>query len=166
LNVQKSTIIVPPNFGDSVRAARSKAGLTFAQYLKCANQVYRKKDKRAQLDFPLVPDSGLKQEWRTLARTLLAPNESKVRGVGFVWDDLPSDVFFELDRDENEIALNRHFRDRLLGGRRASATDVPLIKVLLFLLLEEDLDQRRVTTARKTRLESINKLLATITDAE
>ena len=60
------------------------------------------------------------------------------------------------------ILLNNKYRKILLGGARASSTDCPLVKTLLFLLTERDLDVERLNSVRKRRLDRLSALLAEV----
>ena len=54
----------------------------------------------------------------------------------------------------------------MLGGKRGSTTDAPILKVLLFLLLTEEFDRDRLSAGRKERLDAINRLLAEAVEHE
>jgi hypothetical protein len=64
LNVQKSTIVTPEHFPEACKAAKSDSGILFRDYLRHANQLYRKKDKRAARETPLVPNQGISKALR------------------------------------------------------------------------------------------------------
>lgn len=161
LNVQKSLVIVPPSFVDSVQQSTSPHGTQFSRFRTQAERVYRKKDVRAQLDYPLVPDGGVPAAITRRACELLAEG-GKTRSIQIVWADLiDAGALFEIDRENMQLRLDKRMRKKLLGDRRASATDLPVVKLLLFLLLEEDFDKARSSASRKKRLESISELLAT-----
>lgn len=161
LNVQKSLVIVPPPFADSVQQSISPNGIQFSRFRHQAERVYRKKDVRAQLDYPFIPEGGVPAAISKRASELLAGG-GKTRPVQIVWADLSdSGALFETDRENMQLRLDKRMRKRLLGERRASANDLPVVKLLLFLLLEEDFDKARSSAQRRTRLESISELIAT-----
>lgn len=166
LNVQKSLVVVPPPFVDSVQQSVSPDGVQFSRFRKQAEGVYRKKDVRAQLDYPFIPDGGVPAVITRRAKEILADG-GKTRSVQISWSDLSeSGALFEIDRDSMTLRLEKRMRKKLLGGRRASATDLPVIKVLLFLLLQEDFDTARSSAPRRKKLESISELLATALRSE
>ncbi len=70
-----------------------------------------------------------------------------------------NESFFSVDRDKNQIILNSIYRQSLLGNNRASKTDAPVIKLLLFLLLEEKFAGERISASLKKKLDEYNALL-------
>ncbi|MCI0652454.1 MAG: ATP-binding protein [Planctomycetes bacterium] len=159
LNVQKSAVLVPTGFEKAVTIAEADDGETFERYRQRAQQVYRRKDIRAERDHPLVPVDGIARQLSEKAKALLAGEGSAVRPAAFEWTDFSNVDVFAIDRDARAILLNRLYRKALLGGARASRIDLPFLKLLLFFLLEEDLDTDRLSAPRKERLEHINALL-------
>jgi hypothetical protein len=159
LDVQKSSISAPPSFEPSLKAAKDKAGTLFTEYLKVADGVYRRQERKDPTNFPLVPGTGISAPLHKTLRSVLAPTDGRVRPVSFEWSEIEGGEFFQIDREQRVIRLNRHYRKRLLGERRASATDVPLLKVLLFLLLHGEIDRGRVAKARREWLEQCNEAL-------
>ncbi|WP_426270494.1 ATP-binding protein [Dyella kyungheensis] len=159
LNVQKSLVIVPPTFVDAVQKSKSEDGVLFSKYRALAERTYRKKDDRAQSDYPLTPSGTIANDLVRFASEVLAEG-GKSRQVGIVWEELEDPAsLFEVDREGMRLLLNKRFRKRLLGERRASSTDLPVLKLLLFFILEEDFDKSRQSASRRKRLESITKLL-------
>src|SRR5262249_16857632 len=53
------------------------------------------------------------------------------------WKDLASTDFFEVDRQNRTLWLNVKYRQGLLHGRRGSLNDLPVIKSLMYLLVED-----------------------------
>jgi hypothetical protein len=53
------------------------------------------------------------------------------------WTSLATDEFFRVDRAQRTLWLNRRYRARLLGGRKGSLNDAPVLKAALFLLAED-----------------------------
>ena len=160
LNVQKSAVIAPPGFDLAVALARSDDGATFDAYRRAAQHVYRRQDSRASKSLPLIPRKGLPKALCKSAEALLAPARRRARHVGFEWKELPKGELFQLDRDRRTIYLNRAYRKHLLAGRSQSNVDVPLFKMMLFLLTANDFDSNRVSSQQKYRLELANELLA------
>ena len=158
LNVQKSAIIVPTAFTDAMKAATASDRSTFSEYRSTAMSVYRK-DDRYDASMPLVPNSGIPKRLAATVRDLIKGDKGRVRKVDIEWGQVKSGDIFELDRNDKRIVLNEAYRDDLLGGWRKSKTDIPVFKLLLFLLTEADLDNSRVTAKQKERLDLINAIL-------
>ena len=159
LNVQKSAVIVPPGFDVAVALARAADGDLFEAYRRAAQQLYRHKDSRAKKTRPLIPVAGLPKSLARMAKAALLPAGDRAREVGFEWKKLASDDLFQLDRKRRIIFLNSDYRQRLLAGRHASRTDLPLLKTMLFLLIAEHFDADRISGRQKHRLELANELL-------
>jgi len=165
LDVQKASIKAPPIFVTALRTAVDSQKSLFHAYLKEAQAAYRKQERQNPDNFPMVPADGLAAQLRQGLKDVLAPDEKRVREVGFEWADLESGEFFELDRDNFVIRLNRHFRSRLLDGRKASPNDLPLIKVLMFLLVHDVMDSGRLSAQQKEWLDDCNKALGQVMKA-
>jgi len=159
LDMKKSSIDPPASFRNALSKAVDKQKRPFTQYLNAAQKAYRKEAARNPDNHPLVPGAGIPAQLRETARNILAPDTRKVREVEFEWADLQRGLFFEIDREHSIIRLSRSFRNVLLGGRRAGGADAPLIKVLLFLLLAEDLDSARVSKRQQERLDQFDSVL-------
>jgi hypothetical protein len=159
LNVQKSAVIVPPTFLPAVTEARSRDGMTFEDYRRAAQAVYRGQDARATREQPLMPGHGLPAQLRMLAIRMLGGMRGG-REVEFRWAELDDGHrVFQLDRDGHRILLNRQLRDDPDMGSRGGVMEGPLLKMCLFLLLQEDLDRDRLSESRRRRLEAIDALL-------
>jgi hypothetical protein len=79
--------------------------------------------------------------------------------MDFVWQNLEPDRFFEVDRENIRILLNKRFRHIILQGSSGSRADAPLLKLLLYFLLRDELDTYRVSQQRKDWLDSVNDSL-------
>ena len=159
LDVQKSSIKTPPVFVTALRTAADGKKTKFSEYLKLAQATYRKQERKNPDNFPLVPFEGLPAYLRDNLWETLAPGEKRIRRVAFKWANIEGGDFFEIDRDNSVVTLNRTYRTRILGSRRPSAGDAPLLKVLLFLLLREDLDSDRVSRKQLEWLDTCNRAL-------
>jgi len=152
LNVQKSGIELPESF-------RTALGSTpLPRYVSRAAQVYRKKRKVEAEPVP-VPGKGFGAAVRRKATSYLAGRKAPTSEVTVLWDRLPPDRFFTIDRDERKVRLNTAFRSDVLHGTPSSLNDVPVVKTLLFLLLRDDLLRMRESRQFTERLEEINELL-------
>lgn len=160
LNVQKSAVIVPPGFIIAVAEAVAEDGQTFDSFRHTAQLIYRNQALQADKKLPLIPFKGLPVHLRQTVKKILSPDEEKVREVSFEWTWLDSDALFEIDREQKTIRFNRRYRKQILKGSNPDATNLPLLKLLIFFLVENDLDKDRVTAARRRRLDQINALLA------
>jgi hypothetical protein len=158
LNIQKSGVHVPEEFEAAVGRSKS-GGRSFAQYLASAQTAYREKQASGSTAAEeLVPGVGLPSRLRKQLKGQLDDDVS-VEEVRLGWSDLPDDVFFSWDRDSLELRLNEKFRRAVLNGTRASAADAPLVKLLLFRSLREDLHRERLSSARQRDLTDLQAVL-------
>ena len=160
LDVKKASIKVPAGFAKALPEALAKDGTRFRAFTSTANKLYRRNEAANPKNQSMVPQAGFNSDLRNRLREILAPNEKRVRGVGIEWATLDSAGFFELDRENRTIRLNKIYRLRVLGSRRASAADAPLVKALIFLLLSSDLDSGRVSAGQKEWLSQCSLALA------
>lgn len=154
LNVQKSALDVPDAFRLALNATRSPMAL----YVKRADDIYRKKIDIDQNFIP-VPGRGFGVAVRRRASTYLAGQKSPKIEINILWSKLPQDRFFQINRTAANVVLNSLYRQDILRGASASLNDAPIIKILLFLLLRDDLLRERESKRYTARLEEINELL-------
>ena len=159
LDVKKSRLDVPPEFISALDATRS--GRTqLSDWIQEAVETYRSADEGVPRDAPLLPGAGLPAALRRYARRAadLSPI-SPAHEVPIAWQDMDDGQFFDLDRDDRRIVLNRRYRPAILQGATASAADAPLVKTLIFLLLRDELAHQRSSVARRRFLDEANALL-------
>lgn len=159
LNVQKSAVVVPPGFGDAVRQAVNANGETFDGFRRTAESVYRNCDNNSERYKPKIPGKGIPI---ALRRKLLELNEldaNESREVDFNWVEMPEDEFFRIDRLNGKILMNDRYRDDVTIVYSLSRNDVPLVKLLLYFLLERDLQQTKTSGKRMREIGLINRML-------
>src|SRR5262249_38420053 len=158
LNVQKSIIIVPPVFQEAMMSAAAGDGETFEAYRRAAQLVYRKQDGGGQRLKPLVPRHGLPKRLHQTAAGILAPNGKELRPVDFEWTQLPASELFAIGKDS--ILLNSKYRKKIVAGVSGNGADAALFKLMLFLLLRNDLDRDRSSIVRRRHIDQLNRLLS------
>lgn len=159
LNVHKSAVIVPTGFDEAVLRGQAADGDTFDAYRRAAQQLYRHKDSRAEKGLPLTPGKGLSKHLTQMAKARLFPPGIRTREIAFEWKKLATTELFKLDRKRRVICLNSDYRHGLLSAHCSGKTDLPVIKLLLFLLTAEHFDNERISNRQKERLEITNYLL-------
>ena len=165
LNVQKSGVSVPAQFLDAISLARS-GDVTFNQYIHDAIDAYGSK-KIAVPDAPLVPTVGIPVPLRAqVRRTLAGSARGRVRRTPIAWRRLPGNQFFALDRDDEKIYLNSRYRAAVERGSRRSSNAAPLVKMLLFLLVGEELDRRRISEQSRKWLDKCQSVLVAAAKAQ
>jgi hypothetical protein len=84
---------------------------------------------------------------------------AKHRDLKIKWKDLEKEAFFEIDRDSGHLYLNRSYRRQLLHGLPGSSADIPVVKCLLFLVLEDAVSSERMGSKIRERIEQVNRIL-------
>lgn len=160
LNLQKSSVSVPAGFFEALVVSRSD-GTSFAQYLRDAIETYRRRSGRpAGPEAPLVPGAGItKSLARRLRRMAVVNSGDPARSVTLAWKTLPESEFFRLDRDNDTLHLNTRYRSAVMLGKRGGPADAPLVKTLLFLLLETELSRERSSATSRDWLTKCQTML-------
>lgn len=158
LNVQKSSVIVPPGFVEAVAAARDRDGVSFEDYRKTAQRLYRFREAKALRRRTPIPGAGLPDA----VVSQFAPkaeSSNATQRIDLRWETLDRQEVFRVDQDNGCLLLNQQYRDRILAGLPPSRDDVPLFKALLFCLLGSDFQTGKPSGRRRRELARINRIL-------
>ena len=159
LDVKKVEIHLPPDLMTAIQKARTSSGIDFKRYLSLANEAYRKRSA-THSELPLIPSLGLPSGLTDfLHRELRLKSTAKHRDLKINWKTLGESEFFDIDRDAGQLYINTLYRKRLLHGLPGSAADLPVVKCLLFLVLEDALTSDRMGSKIRERLEQVNRIL-------
>lgn len=159
LNVQKSTTIVPASFSTDIQKATSGDKDTFSRYKGKANTVYRKKDIRAYKYLPGIPADGVPNGLSTLARQLMCDEKGKTKPIDILWKHFETADVFWIDLEESTIYLNKSYRHMMLRGAKATKSDIPMIKTLIYFQTRKYFDKARLSAVAKSELYVLNELL-------
>lgn len=159
LNVQKSSVIVPPGFDEAVRVAECSKKTTFDNYRHIAEQVYRSTDERAEKLKPVLPGKGVPKCLYSNMLHARGLEEEDTRFVDFDWAMMNEGTMFKLKRDSGQILLNEYYRHDMLAGLKPEKNDLPLLKLMIYHLLEQDLKKVRTGPAREKELARMNQVL-------
>lgn len=153
----KTAVDAPASFTVYLAKARAKDGTIFKQYTETAEDVYRAKGKK-KLPPILKPGSGVPAP---VCKVILQAEIPLRRGNGITlrWDKMRGNRFFEVDRDNKALILNKKYRDALLDGDAAGAADIPVIRTLLYFLLNDTFRLVNETQLEKKKLDVINEAL-------
>ncbi|WP_244467497.1 ATP-binding protein [Nocardia vulneris] len=167
LSVKKEGVEASPEFVSAVEDARDSDGRLFAEFVLDAQTVYREARKRSGTHRrPVIPPGvGFAPAVREAIEEELPliPGEQPIT---IQWRKLAGDVFFEVDRDRRMIALNRRYRTAILGGRRGTLNDAPMLKSLLFFLLHEVFEKEFSGSRVKDNLQLWQSVLVAAARAE
>lgn len=159
LDVKKVEIQLPTDLAAAIQKARTSSGADFRKYLALADETYRTR-RLTEAELPLIPSDGLPAALTAfLHKELRIKATTKHRDLKFQWKDLEKDAFFEIDRETSHLYINRQYRKRLLHGHPASSADIPVLKCLLYLLLEDALSSERTGSKMRERIEQMNRIL-------
>jgi hypothetical protein len=165
----KSGVSVPSSFPDALRAAKSEKGkTTWAQYVETSRAEYRRKAAAPSVKAVTAPGKGVPYAVKKEIRNQFPIKP--IREVVIAWKDLPEAEFFLIDNKQNKLeislTLNNRFRDQILAGRPKTVSDAPLLRTLLYLLLQEQFDRKKVSAKDLHYLEALNRILRTAAKEE
>ncbi|MEV6807044.1 ATP-binding protein [Streptomyces sp. NPDC051132] len=153
LTVKKEGVQASPEFTTALDDAEDEQGRTFAGYLADAERVYREARKRAGVTrrAAVPPGRGIDPQVRqVIEEELPLLDEDPLQ---FRWQKLPNDRFFEIDQEARVLLLNQHYRAALLGGRNGTLNDAPMVKVLMYLLMQDAYQRERLGSRLKDNIE-------------
>jgi hypothetical protein len=160
LDVKKVEIQLPPDLVKAIQRATTNSGTDFKKYLSLAEETYRTKPVTED-ELPLIPVDGLPADLRDfLLKELRIDGTKRFRKLRFAWTTLAKDSFFELDRENDTLRLNKIYRRQLLHGLDGSPADIPVVKCLLFLVLRDVLYSQRISAKVRDRIDQANRILA------
>ncbi len=129
MNPEKSKVVVGPEFGALVDYAAAEDGTTFAAYLKAAEERFKESRQRKRQRKKMLP---LGDGFSDAIRDAVAAEIPTLPGrppIHIRWRVMDGDEFFDIDRHQQTLWLNERYR-------RAQG-DTPLLKALLYLLMED-----------------------------
>lgn len=136
MNPEKTAVRLSPDFVTAVESA-SASGVSFAGYIEKAATAFQVAQKRTRTRPKVVPPG---RGFAPVVRKAVSAELDFVPGqepIDIRWADFEDDSFFDVDRAESVIWLNKQYRWAVLGDRDSSLNDAPLLKATLYLLLEE-----------------------------
>ncbi|MGO4462902.1 ATP-binding protein [Streptomyces sp. M-16] len=167
LTVKKEGVDVSPEFIAALDDARDANGRRFVEYISDAETVYREARKRAGTSRKAVvgPGKGFDPVVReTIEDELpLLPGEDP---ISIRWQEMDNGHFFEIDRENRTICLNRHYRSAILGGRRGGLNDAPTLKSLMYLLLHQVFEKEYSGSREKDNLQLWQSVLVSAARTE
>ncbi|MFJ6519111.1 ATP-binding protein [Streptomyces filamentosus] len=168
LTVKKDGVNVTPAFARGLEKAEDADGGTFTQYLSEAEQTYRDAARRStevQRKEVIPPGKGIDPKLKRTLRDEIPALEGE-EPITFRWESLPADVFFDIDREEHIVRLNKEFRQAFNADRRAGSNDAPVLKAMLYLMLEKNFRMGRSSAQRDDEMALWNSVLLTAAQCE
>ena len=137
INPEKTGVVLDATLKDALLAARAADGTTFGDFRLSAETGARTARKRQARPVTVVePRGGLPVE-------VLAAFEEATQfdldepSVEIRWSTLPAGQFFRIDRETRALVLNLRYRAAVVGHPSTRRDDAPLVKSLLYLLVNE-----------------------------
>lgn len=168
LTVKKDGVNVTPAFARGLEQARDADGGTFVQYLGEAEKVYRDAARRStevQRKEVIPPGKGVDPKLKRTLRDELPALEGE-DPITFRWETMPADVFFDIDREDHVVRLNKEYRQVFNSGRRAGSNDAPVLKGMLYLILEKNFRMGRSSAQRDDEMALWNSVLVSAARCE
>jgi hypothetical protein len=166
MNPEKSRILVGPEFGGLSEAARADDGTSFTDYLSVAEEVFRASRKRSKSRKAMVPPGkGFPPKVRDSIEDEV-PAIPGAKPIDIRWKRFVGENFFEVDREGHTLWLNGSYRTALLGGRRGGLNDLPVIKTLLYLIIENVFQGEWLGVRDRDNIELWQELLTTAAKSE
>lgn len=153
INPEKTGVVLDSTLKDALLAARAKDGRTFRSFLEAAEGRSQESRRRTSRPVTVIEPGG------GLPATVLNAFEETTEfdldeeSVDIRWVTLPPDEFFRVDRETRRLSLNVRYREAVVGQRSLDPTDAPVVKSLLFLLLNSHF-AGSLRGAREKRLEA------------
>ncbi|KUJ36156.1 ATPase [Streptomyces sp. NRRL F-5122] len=167
LTVKKSGVETSPDFASSLEQAQDADGTSFLEYLAAAQDAYREARRRSgPTREPVIPPGkGIPPEIRQVIKEEL-PFREYEDPVEIRWQKLEGGEFFDLDRENHVIRLNSMYRTAILGGRRGGLNDAPMIKSLLYLMLQQVFQKAHSGPREKDTLQLWQSILVAAARSE
>jgi hypothetical protein len=159
LNVQKSAVITPSNFIPSLKSSTSASGITFEDFRRTAQEVYRKSDDGHKHVAPMIPAGDIPADIEKMAKTWFKDSSGKFRKIKVKWSSLKVPQLFILKLDTDTIILNENYRKQILGQRRRGKNDLPFVKTALFFMLRDFFKKKRLSKKDRELLDKIDAVL-------
>lgn len=158
LKPEKNGIEPGPDFNRAIHEAQTSDGLTFKDYVDRARGVLKDSNRRRRVRPAIMPPgSGFSPGVRkAFSREVPLKNEDPIE---VRWDDFEDDDFFEVDRERGVLWLNKRYRKALAGSDRGSLNDVPVVKALIFFLLEDIFSGHNMGPRDKDNIEMWQAIL-------
>lgn len=166
MNPEKSKVLVGPEFARVCESARSTHGVSLSGYFDIAEQVFRKSRERSRARKSMIQaGTGFPPRVRSVLHNEI-PMIHGEDPIDIRWQRFSDQSFFHIDREERTIWLNKKYRKALLGGRRGGLNDVPVLKALLYLLMEDVFEGDFLGARDKDNIDLWQEVLTSAARAE
>jgi hypothetical protein len=162
---EKNGIETGPRFAHLLRAARTTDGTSFDEYVEAARDALKQSNRRDRARKTRLPaGSGFDPLLRRAMSDEIPFNDDEPLSIR--WAPLGGTEFFRIDREDSVLWLNKRYRSALAGGRAGSLNDLPVVKILLYLLFEEIFAGQNIGPRDRDNLDLWQELLTAAAQAE
>jgi hypothetical protein len=162
---EKNGIEPGPRFSPLMHGATARDGSTIDSWLDASRTTLKDANRRQRLRASRLPaGSGFHPDLRKAIKRQVPLKDDDPLSIR--WAPLGRGRFFEVDRDESVLWLNKRYRAALLGGRAGTLNDLPVLKLLLYLLFEEIFAGQNVGPRDRDNLDMWQELLTAAADVE
>lgn len=165
MNPEKSRVLTGPDFAALAEQAVAEDGTRFADYLAEAEQVYRQSRQRTRSRKSMIPPGkGFAPRLRATLEEEI-PLLEREEGINIKWRRFYRDAFFEVDRERRTLWLNQAYRPDA-AGERHTVNDAPILKALLYLLIEDAFEGDYLGAKDKDNIELWQEILTSAAKSE
>jgi hypothetical protein len=165
LKPEKNGIETGPDFSRAIYAAETADGLQFKDYADEARGVLKESNRRRRKRTAVIPPGAgfSPRVRRAFERELPYKDEEPIE---IRWDYLDGEEFFEIDRDRGVLWLNTLYRKALTGDQRGAFNDAPVVKALMFLVMEDIFSGQNMGPKDKDNIELWQAILTAAAEEE
>jgi hypothetical protein len=161
----KNGIEPGPRFAHLITGAQFSDGAAFTDYLDTARSYLKETNRRNRARRARIPPgSGFDPRLRRAIEREIPMKDEEPLSIR--WAPLPAEQFFDVDREESTLWLNKRFRSALLGGYAGTLNDLPVMKAVLYLLFEEVFSGDYLGARDKDNIELWQEILVAAAEAE
>jgi hypothetical protein len=168
MNPEKSRVQTGPQFKSIAESALSNDGdcTSFKTYLQDAEDRYRESRQRSQARASMIPPGkGFAPRLRRAIETEI-PIISGEAPIDIRWTKISGNDLFQVDRDNRTLWLNNKYRGQAETGERHGVNDAPLLKALLYLLVEDVFKGEYLGARDKDNIELWQEILTAAATSE
>lgn len=167
MNPAKTGVVLKPVFANAVAAAvDSSETYTFDKYLALAREQLKGSNRRPPKVSPITRvGSGLPEEVLGRIETTLGWRDAQHK-LSVEWGFVPQGQLFDVDFANRLIRLNSRYRVFLSATEANRHEDAPIVRTLLFLLLESYFKGGHLKQQTRDQVQGFQAILAAATEVQ
>ena len=167
MNPAKKGVVLKPTFANAVSQATDSDGrYTFDQFLRTAQEQLKTSNRRVAKVTPLTRvGSGLPNEVIERIGDTLGWRDAQHK-LDVDWGFVPHGQLFDVDMENRRIRLNSRYRVFLSATETNRHEDAPIVRTLLFLLMESFFKSGHLQQQTKDQIAAFQEILAAATEVQ